>query len=105
MKVCDPAPRSTTMALLRQAASCRPASRRLRRPTSRGPKGPLSAPERVEHLLAKARRKALVGDPVVRREPGRRHVEGAEDHIEDREGRRIVLLAANLRRAVVPAVE
>src|ERR1700681_105838 len=64
-----------------------------------------SLPERIDHLLAEARRKASIRDAVFGRKLVLRHVEGAEQDIEDRKRRCIVLLAALLRGGVVPAVE
>src|ERR1700722_10697444 len=41
-----------------------------------------SAAERIDHLLAEARRKAPIRDPVDGRELVARHIEGAEQDIE-----------------------
>src|SRR5262245_29711124 len=61
--------------------------------------------EGISELRAEARRKFLVGDAVAVRQYAFRHVERAEDEIENREGRREVLLAAALGRGVMPAME
>src|SRR5580698_170323 len=65
----------------------------------------VSLRERVRKLGWKRLGKLTLGDAVIIRQLADRHIEGAEQHIEHREGRGKIPLAAALRRGVVPAVE
>src|SRR5687768_8031208 len=60
--------------------------------------------ERIEQLAAEARGDG-VSDAIAVGAFPRRHIEGAEQHVEDREGGREVARAAAVRRRMMPAME
>src|ERR1700728_5370775 len=65
----------------------------------------LSLSERMHQLAGKAYRGFALADPVIVGQFAGRHVKRPEDHVQDRERRGEVLLAAAVGRRVVPAME
>src|SRR5580692_3147259 len=65
----------------------------------------LSLGERMHQLAGKAYREFALADPVIVGQLTGRHVKRPEDHVQDRERRGEVLLAAAVGGRVVPAME
>ena len=59
----------------------------------------------MHELGAEARRKDAIRDAIARRKYSRRHVEGAENDIEQRKSSGEILFAAGSRRRVMPAMK
>src|ERR1700722_17099570 len=59
----------------------------------------------MRELAGKACRKRSIGNAVIIGQLAFRHVEGAENDVEDREGCREVLFPTLVGRVVMPAVE
>src|SRR5207237_145211 len=70
-----------------------------------GHQGDLPAPERVKELAPEIDREVGIAGPKVFRELACRHVERAEDHVEEGEGGSKVPVEPLVLRGVVPAVE
>src|SRR5258706_12753172 len=63
------------------------------------------AAEWIQKLRAETFRERRVGDTILIGQHLRRHVTGAEHHIQDRKRRGEVLRSAALRRGMVPAMK